>query len=159
MDPVPVIIKSLLATVAVSTIFGLLFPSNFLATFAIVTAIQVLFFIALNTYRDVQKSKAAVLEIAELSKQGLEVTCPCFKQSKQFIPIVLNDVNEYECDQCPHRVKVSISAETMIATVPVELENTATAIEEMLKSRINTIEDLPNADVPKKLKARPKNSK
>lgn len=72
--------------------------------------------------------------IKEFSYQGLEVTCPCYKQIRQFVPIKLNTANYYKCNECNKRIGVLITPETAIVTEPQD--NSIEAINTLLASSI-----------------------
>jgi hypothetical protein len=90
--------------------------------FAITTAVQIIIFYIINTFRDVSLEKIKNNRIAELSKQGILLKCPCSKQMEEFIPIVLNENNNYDCQFCNKPVSVKIEATTLATTVPVDLD-------------------------------------
>jgi len=73
--------------------------------------------------------------LKELSYQGLEVTCPCFKQIKEFIPIKLNSSNYYRCSECKKTIGVVITPETAVVTEPQD--SSLEAINTLLTHTIN----------------------
>jgi hypothetical protein len=75
--------------------------------------------------------------IAEFSKQGLLLKCPCFKQSEEFVPIVLNENNNYNCEACNKPITVKIEATTLAATVPVDIENSQDKIAQIYNKITN----------------------
>jgi hypothetical protein len=137
MAPIFYIIKSILITAAISTIIALVFLSHFWQAFAISAALQVIIFYIINTIRDVSIQKLENQRIAEYSKQGLLLKCPCYKQNQEFVPIVLNENNNYNCEVCSKPVVVSIEATTLAATVPVDLENSQDKISQIYSKITN----------------------
>jgi len=75
---------------------------------------------ALQTYAALQNKKLENERLKEFSYQGLSVTCPCFKQIKEFVPIRLNAPNYYKCSDCKKTIGVYITPETAIVTEPQE---------------------------------------
>lgn len=137
MSPVFYIIKSIIITVAISTVVALVFLSQFWEVFAITTALQIIIFYIINTIRDVSIQKLENQRIAEYSKQGLLLKCPCFKQNQEFVPIVLNENNSYNCELCNKPVVVSVEATTLAATVPVDIENSQEKIAQIYNKITN----------------------
>jgi hypothetical protein len=82
----------------------------------------------LDSHIALKNKKIENERIKEFTLQGLEVTCPCSKQQKEFVPIRLNTNNTYRCNTCSKPVSVFISAETAIQTEPVLSTDTSTAI-------------------------------
>lgn len=82
-----------------------------------------LFSTILNTYVSLKNKKLENERLEQFSYQGLEVTCPCFKQVKQLVPVRLNSSNYYKCAECNKAVSVIIDATTASVTEP--LTNTA----------------------------------
>jgi len=117
---------SLLLTFLVSTLLA--WPLTFMGVwffsgFGFFTALQ---FISFYFYRDYVSRKIAVEEQkiiaareAEFSKQGADVTCPCDRQVKCFVPIVLNQRNEYTCPGCNKDISISVNLKTALITTPV----------------------------------------
>ena len=81
--------------------------------------------------------------IKELSFQGLEVVCPCFKQIKEFVPIKLNTTNYYKCTECKKTIGVVITPETAIVTEPQD--SSLEAVNKLLVQGIlNAPKSVPN---------------
>lgn len=131
MYPILIILRSILLTCVVSGVIAALFMSQFWEVFAIATAAQIIIFYIINTIRDVSLKKIENDRLAEFSKQGLMLKCPCFKQNSEFIPIVLNEENAYNCGECQKPIKVDIEATTLMATVPVDLDTPQTKLAEI----------------------------
>jgi len=81
--------------------------------------------------------------IKELSYQGLEVVCPCFKQIKEFVPIKLNIANYYKCSECKKTIGVVITPETAIVTEPAD--SSQEAVNKLLAQGILNVSK-PNAN-------------
>ena len=90
----------------------------------------------LNVYVALKNKKLENERLKEFSYQGLEVTCPCFKQFKQIVPVRLNTSNYYKCVECNKAVSVIVDATTATVTEPIS--NTFPAIDmEILKNISN----------------------
>ncbi len=122
------LIRSASITIAVSLALSgvfLLANLNFWVTFFVSLLGQfIVFFIVGSVLEFINELKAKelnALRIAEFSKQGMEVECPCYKKVKEFVPITLNAKNMYKCSDCKKNVSVYITTETVYvsdATVP-----------------------------------------
>jgi len=96
---------------------------NFLSGVAFFVTLQ---FVGFYFYRDYIVTRAKLEEQkllfqyeAELSKQGAEVVCPCDRQVKCFVPIVLNERNEYNCPGCKKDINVAVKLKTALVTTPI----------------------------------------
>jgi len=119
------IIRSLSITTAVSLLFAGVFVLagiNFWLTFFISLLGQfVLFFIVgsvLEFINELKIKEINALKIAEYSKQGVEVECPCYKKIKEFVPISFNSKNTYKCTDCKKNISVYVSTETAFISDP-----------------------------------------
>lgn len=129
MGPFASILRSILITLIISSsISAVLINYGFWQVFTIVTGIQIIVFAIANSIKESSIRKIEVERIKSLEKQGVQVTCPCYKEISQFIPVVLNEDNSYMCDGCNKRVNVEINAETRMATMPVDLEQSQSNI-------------------------------
>lgn len=117
------IIKSIALVSIISIFFGVLFMSHFWQAFAIATTLQIIINIVITTYREIALERLEVSKIDSISKQGLVLKCPCFKQAEEFVPIELNSVNSYNCTECSKLISVDIEAKTLLATTPVDLNS------------------------------------
>jgi len=120
------LLSQIFSLAIVSCLFGALAASlgaSFLVGVGIGVVIQFAvyygFLTALNAYALVQNKKLENERIKELSFQTLDVTCPCFKQNKDIVPVRLNTDNRYKCNECGKTVSVIISAETAVVTEPI----------------------------------------
>jgi len=66
-----------------------------------------------------EEEKIIAFREAELNKQGAEVICPCDRNVKSFVPISLNDTNEYQCPGCNKAIHVLVNLKTVLATIPM----------------------------------------
>lgn len=110
---------------------------GFLSSWLFFSAIQ---FIGFYFYSEHVRRKMALQEQAfilaqeaELSKQGAEVTCPCDQGIKCFVPISLNERNEYNCPGCKKDINVFVDLKTALVTTPV-LEPPDTVIKQTILS-------------------------
>jgi len=120
------LLTSVLLTIVVGSILSwpLTFLGiNFFSGLAFFVALQ---FIGFYFYRDIMDKKLAIeterliiAREAELSKQGAVVTCPCDRAVQTFVPIVLNEANDYVCPGCKKQVNIHVNLKTAIATIPV----------------------------------------
>jgi len=137
MSPFIYIIKSIFITCVISFIIAAFFISYFWEAFIITTAAQIIIFYIVNTVRDIKIIKLENERIAEYSRQGLLLKCPCYKQNEELIPIVLNEDNLYNCGECKKPISVKIEATTLSATVPVDLENSQDKISQIYNKLTN----------------------
>lgn len=121
------LLKSTLTTVIVGVaLTSLLYPltKSFWPIFAVTIVGQyVLFYIIGNIIDflgEIKLKQIEVLKLAEYSKQGMEVECPCYKKVKEFVPIVLNQKNTYKCSDCGKTNSVIIHADTASLTEPIQ---------------------------------------
>jgi hypothetical protein len=91
----------------------------------------------LNVYVALKNKKLENERLKEFSYQGLEVTCPCFKQAKQIVPIRLNTSNYYRCAECNKSVSVIVDATTASVTEPISNTALPSFNEELLKNISN----------------------
>lgn len=121
-------------TIAVSSILAWPFiyiGVNFFSGLAFFTVLQ---FVAFYFYSEhirkkmlIEEEKLVILREAELSKQGAEVVCPCDRQVKAFVPILLNGRNEFTCPGCKKNINVAVNLKTALITTPI-LEDMDTVI-------------------------------
>jgi hypothetical protein len=106
---------------------------DFLKIFFFSTVMQV---IGYNLYLKIAEiiiEKIKNERIKEFSKQGLEVTCPCYLGKKMFVPIELNAANSFNCAECSKDVSVEITTATFLKTDMINLENADAALIEVYK--------------------------
>ena len=99
---------------------------NFLSALGFFAALQ---FVCFYFYRDYTEKKLALEEArlivereAELSKQGSTVTCPCDRGVKCFVPVLLNERNEYNCPGCNKTINVLVKLKTVLSTIPISTD-------------------------------------
>jgi len=120
------LLKSLAITAAVSAIFS--WPAtyigiSYLSAFGFFTVLQFVIFYFYNDYTNkriaIEGEKILLAREAELSKQGAEVICPCDRNIKCFVPIVINDRNDYICPGCKKTINVLVNLKTVLTTTPI----------------------------------------
>jgi uncharacterized membrane protein len=117
------IIRSVLLTLSVSALFGIVlmfFGISFVATFIIATITQFIIFFILGSIieflNEIKMKEINAMRLAELSKQLVEVECPCYKKHRDTVPVVVNGDNNYKCTECNKLNKVIVVAETAHTT-------------------------------------------
>lgn len=134
----PNVLKSILLVAGVAAVAA--WPFTYLGVGLISGFLffSVLQFVGFYFYREHQQRKIAIEEQKlilireeQLNKQGAEVTCPCDRNIKCFVPIVLNDRNEYTCPGCNKDINVMVNLKTALITTPV-LESTEEVIAKQL---------------------------
>lgn len=120
------LVTSLLLTFSVSAIiswFLYSFGISFLGSFLSLTVLQFIGFYFYSEYMRarflIEEQKIIALTEAEFEKQGLEVSCPCDRNIKSFVPISLTERNEYMCPGCNKLVNVNVQCKTVLVTVPI----------------------------------------
>lgn len=118
------VIKSLLILFSVSTAFSLPLSSDYLSFikwFVVFSIIQVIIGNIYNHYVAYKFDELKTKREAELSKQGVDIVCPCHRASKMFIPIRLNKDNSFKCLECDKNVAVDVKVDTYMATDILDL--------------------------------------
>jgi hypothetical protein len=126
------ILKSLVTLFAISGTLSFAFSSNlqsFAKVFLFTTLMQILFYNIYRTIVTFLMSKMDLEKIKELSMQGCELSCPCDKTIKNFIPIRLNQDNSYKCLECNKNVKVDLEFKSFLQTEPINLEKSNNAFD------------------------------
>lgn len=77
------------------------------------------FITSLNAYVELRNKQLENERIKEFTLQGLDVICPCHLKKTEFVPIVLNTENKYNCASCQKNISVYIAAETALVTDPI----------------------------------------
>lgn len=131
----------LILLTSVSVLIGFIakeFNINFFVGLFSGLALQFLLFNVYSTLLDVyvtlKNKKLENERIKEFSFQGVEVTCPCFKKIKSFVPLRLNTNNSYTCQECKKDVAIYVDVSTAITTQPID--NTKEALVEILDNAI-----------------------
>ena len=120
------LVTSLLLTFSVSAIiswFLYSFGISFIGSFLSLTVLQFIGFYFYSEYMRsrflIEEQKIIALKEAEFEKQGIEVTCPCDRNVRSFVPISLTERNEYMCPGCSKLLNVNVQCKTVLVTVPV----------------------------------------
>lgn len=135
--PLVEIVKFLFLTIFFTSLFfyqfgvGLLFSLGL----SLITLYSVSFIYDqfINIFLAVKFKKIELEKIKELSYQTIEVTCPCSKTAKQFIPIRVDRPNYYKCNKCERTVGVYINVETVLVTEPIA----NTSVDLLLANKLN----------------------
>jgi len=101
--------------------------------FFVATFLQI---ITYNIYRQILQYFALKYEnerLSELSKQGVEVVCPCARGMKHLIPIQLDADNSYTCLDCNKNVNVKLEVNTYLETVPIDTDQKISELIKKLK--------------------------
>jgi hypothetical protein len=93
------------------------------------------FLVLVNLYAALENKKIENERIKEFSFQSMEVTCPCFKQKKEIIPIRLNANNQYKCSECEKTISVFITPETAILTEPI-VNTDLTVVNKLIQEKL-----------------------
>ena len=100
---------------------------SFAKAFIATTIAQILLYRLYVWINELWIEKILNERISEFSKQGCEVTCPCDRAIKHFIPITLDTDNSYKCMDCNKNVAVNVDVKTFIETAPINIEKTNAA--------------------------------
>ncbi len=128
------IIKSLVILCIISSVTaGCLYTDtlSFVRYFFIATFLQIVCF---NIYRKIASllhEQNEVRRLEELSKQVVEVRCPCPKLASQIIPISVNETNSYKCQDCNRSVVAVTDVKTFLATEPVDIDQGTKLVEKL----------------------------
>lgn len=118
-------LKPILITVVISSSISLIYSSsilNFLKYFFFVTVSQIILY---NVYKNLVELIAEKIKnerIKEFTKQGIEVSCPCYLNNKMFVPIELGVDNNFNCLECKKDFSVEINAKTFLKTEMIDLD-------------------------------------
>lgn len=126
------IVKSIITLTVLSTAASFMFSSerfSFWKAFVVSTVAQVILYKIYTTIVELFAEKLMNDRISEYSKQGTEVTCPCARAIKHFIPVQLNTNNSYKCLDCTKNIAVEVEVKTFLETVPMDLEKTSAAFD------------------------------
>jgi hypothetical protein len=130
------LIKPIIIFLIISTSVSFFFSGNlidFLKYFLFVSIIQ---FILGRIYISVMQLFAEKIKnerIKEYTKQGMEITCPCYLDKKMLLPIDLNSVNNFKCLECSKDFSVDITAKTFLKTESIDLDKADAAFIEVVK--------------------------
>ena len=124
-------IKSLLILFSISSSVSLFFSKDFtegIKYFLAISLIQIILYQIYLKIVSLYIERIKLDKIKEYSKQGVEVSCPCYRENKVFIPIRLNANNDYKCLECNKNVSVNVDIKTFLATEPLDGEATDAAL-------------------------------
>ena len=96
--------------------------------FLAISLIQIIFYQIYLKILSLYIERIKLDKIKEYSKQGVEVSCPCYRENKVFIPIRLNGNNDYKCLECNKNVSENVDIKTFLATEPLDGEATDAAL-------------------------------
>lgn len=127
--------RSLLLVLGVASVAAWPFTYIGVGFFSGVAFFTVLQFVVFYLYKDyqekrflIEQEKLVIAHEAELAKQGAEVACPCDRNIKCLVPIVLGARNEYTCPGCNKNINVMVNFKTALVTTPVTDTPTDTVI-------------------------------
>lgn len=129
-------LTSLGILVLISSSFSFLFSKDFISfskIFLFCTILQIIFYNLYKKMLEISLEKIKNERIKEFSKQGMEVTCPCYLEKKMFVPIELNKQNSFKCFECSKDVSVDITAKCFMKTDMIDLDSSEIAIAEIYK--------------------------
>jgi hypothetical protein len=127
--------------IVISTTMALPFSDNgvqFLKYFLVCSVLQV---ILSRIYYNIVAfffEKIKNERLKEYSKQGVEVTCPCFKEKKFLLPIKLQEDNAFSCIECKKDFSVDVSVRSFLQTDPIDIEKADAAFIEAVKKIQNS---------------------
>ena len=78
------------------------------------------------------------VSMKEYSKQGIEVTCPCYKEKKFLLPIKLQEDNSFSCIECKKDFSVDVSVRSFLQTDPIDIEKADAAFIEVVNKIKNS---------------------
>jgi len=136
-----VLLRSILQLVLLSTLFSLIFCTDYISFAKYFFIFSVVQFIAYNIYKAILFLLAERIKnerIKEYSKQGMEIACPCYMEKKMLLPLELNGLNTFNCIECKKDFSVDISARAFLQTETIDLEKADAAFVEAY----NKIQDL-----------------
>lgn len=121
-----VLALSLVATLLVSSLFGLIGPfivGTFWGWFWIAFLLQIIGFIALNSFLIQKDMGVAELVQAQaldaLSKFTIQLTC-AYCQQTNIVPIQLNQRNTFKCEGCNQTNAVTMQFAATALTTPID---------------------------------------
>ena len=118
---------SLILTVAVSTILGLIFKDNFWYVFVLVSIVQIVGFLLFqqiygnNLLRNFEELK--IQQMKEGNRNLVDVSCPCDDQNKQTVDFRFDRKNVYTCTKCGKNFAVMATLREVMTTDPIYFEN------------------------------------
>ena len=129
-------LKPILTLCSVSAIFAFSFSDGWISfskIFIVSSIVQVFIYNMYKHYLYLSAEKIKNDRIKEFSKQGMEVSCPCYLEKKMFVPIELNGTNEFNCIECKKDCVVQITAKSFNKTDVIDLDEADAALIEIYK--------------------------
>jgi len=111
---------------------------NIIKLFVLASVVQFIVYNAYKQFLILYAEKIKNERIKEFSKQGMDITCPCYLEKKMFIPIELNGINSFNCIECKKDCTVQLIAKTYNKTEVIDLEEADAALTEVYKQIQNT---------------------
>ena len=130
------LLKPLTELILISTALSLAFCNSALSFFKYFCLFIIVQLFVYNIYKGIVALFAEKLKndrIKEYSKQGMEITCPCYMEKKMLLPIDLNAPNSFKCDECEKNFSVDVSARTFLQTETIDLNKADAAFVEAYK--------------------------
>lgn len=97
---------------------------GFVSSFIFFVILQFVGFYFYNEYvqRKIALQEQEIINEREriLAQQGMDVSCPCDRKVKAFVPISLMGRNEYTCPGCDKTISVVVEPRTALVTTPVD---------------------------------------
>lgn len=118
-------IKPILILSTISIALSLVFSNDILTFVKYFIFFDILQVILYNIYKNIIELLAVKLQnekIKELSKQGMELKCPCFLEKRMFLPLSLDGPNSFSCLECKKNIIVDITAKTFLQTEMIDLD-------------------------------------
>jgi hypothetical protein len=118
-------IKPILILSTISTSLSLVFSNDIVSFIKYFIFFDILQVIIYNIYKNIIELFAVKLQnekIKELSKQGIELKCPCYLEKSMFLPISLEGPNSFSCLECKKNIIVDVTAKTFLQTEMIDLE-------------------------------------
>lgn len=130
------ILKPIAILFVISSSISLLFSNDvykFFKVFFIASIGQIIVYEIYKKILQIFAEKIRNERIKELSKQGMDIKCPCYLEKEMFVPIELNKINEFKCLECNKNFSVELTAKTFTKTEIIDLDNAEAALIEVYK--------------------------
>jgi hypothetical protein len=130
------LLKPIIIFFIISISISFFFSGNILEFFKYFLFVSIIQFILGRIYISIMQLFAEKIKnerIKEYTKQGMEITCPCYLDKKMLLPIDLNSVNNFKCLECSKDFTVDITAKTFLKTESIDLDKADAAFIEVVK--------------------------
>lgn len=130
---IKVLLKPILELTLLSTLFSLIFSNDYISFAKYFFVFSVAQLIIYNIYKAILFVIAERIKnerIKEYSKQGMEISCPCYMEKKMLLPLELNGLNTFNCIECKKDFTVDITARAFLQTETIDLEKADAAFVE-----------------------------